>query len=499
MMPSGVRDLIRWSLIVAFGLTAGMTIGNPAAVMWLMMGVLVMTSVALTRGRLESLLGWYLVLVAVVNLVKRLLFVVGPVDQSLYHQIQAAPYIMLLVMLVISVRRFYRIPWVFGDFLVGLFFLMSIGFTMWKSVASGTVAEGTVSLIRYSGATLGYYVGRTLDRTVWKSLSGVLGWVFVGTLALAFWQFAFGPTYVDAMWARCTADTSVQAVKVVSSMAGLEPMRAYATFSDPLAWGLFLVLVWVVVEAGCEEQGGKAGRRILRRGFFLAALTLTLSRSPLLAGAAMLCFQWVLRLRTVSRPGVLLTLFAGSFYGVVVLIEYLLENVLKASWFPNFASPFLSRMLDIGTLTQRGYAVEEWGRAIRDYTFSGVGWHEHASLTSGAVTSALFQSHNGIISLVLVVGIPGLLVVILWFASWMRGVTLALRSELTEERVMLRWAAAMVLGYASTVFVSGPQFMNEFFWLMMGWTTTLSMSRGMKDKDHLPVRADGAAPPVGVA
>jgi len=483
MMPSFLQSFLRWGLIITVALIVGVSVENSRQVVWVFAGILTLIAVSLTRMRLEGLVIWYVVFVSVVHLVKRMLFIGGPVDLGVYHQVQGTPYLLLLVMLGLSVGRFSRLRWVAADFLVATFFLLGAGYTIWQSAATGSMMEGLVSLVRYSGATLGYYVGRTLNAEVWLSMRKVLFWIFGLALILALWQFAMGPTPIDCMWARCTADSSIQAYKVVASMAGIEPMRAYATFADPLAWGLFVTFVWMVAEAASEIRKESTMRKAMRRIFFLGILSLTLSRSCVLAGGVMLFFHWMLRIRMTSRPLLLLSIFAGAFCGVVWIVEYLLENVLKASWFPEFASPFLSRMLDVGTLTQRGYAIDEWVRAVQDYAFSGVGWHEQASLTLGIGSSvALFQSHNGIISLMLVVGVPGLALVVAWFFMWMQGVTRALEGATTERSITLQWAAAMVFGYASTLFVSGQQFMNEFFWLVVGWSTTMTIqTRGLQE------------------
>jgi len=148
---------------------------------------------------------------------------------------------------------------------------------------------------------------------------------------------------------------------------------------------------------------------------------------------------------------------------------------------------YLERFTDIGTLTQRGYALDEFAQAVKDYAFVGVGWMEHSTLTLGVGSGLpLFQSHNGIVSLMLVVGLPGVLLVLWLFVGWMNGVTKTIRGKGPSE-IQLRWATAMVLGYICTAFVSGQQFLNEFFWLMVGWTTMMSLSGGMMGNSNKPV------------
>jgi hypothetical protein len=152
---------------------------------------------------------------------------------------------------------------------------------------------------------------------------------------------------------------------------------------------------------------------------------------------------------------------------------------------------YLERFANIGTLTQRGYALDEFALAVKDYALVGVGWMEQSTLTLGVGSGIpLFQSHNGIVSLMLVVGLPGVLLVLWIFVGWMNGVTKTIREKGASE-IQLRWATAMVLGYICTAFVSGQQFLNEFFWLMVGWTTMMSLSGDMNGNSLKPDGASG--------
>jgi hypothetical protein len=90
----------------------------------------------------------------------------------------------------------------------------------------------------------------------------------------------------------------------------------------------------------------------------------------------------------------------------------------------------------------------------------------------------------------LVVGLPGVLLVLWIFVGWMNGVTKTIREKGASE-IQLRWATAMVLGYICTAFVSGQQFLNEFFWLMVGWTTMMSLSGDMNGNSLKPDGASG--------
>lgn len=473
----------RWVFILAMAFWVGSTIGSSMGSLWAIAVIVVLAMVAINKGQLERMMVWYIIVLVFVHFIKRLLFVTGSAPMHLYYQVQALPFIIMAVLLFMALKRLGRMRLIGSDVMVGLFFLLGSGITMVRAVKEGSISEGFIALTRNSGATLCYFIGRTLDIDVWRTVKPRLILLFWICLAMGAAQFILGPLYIDIQWALNTFSTSIEAAKVWAAVHSREQFRPYATFADPLGWGFFITFVWSVIEANKEETGENWLPKMARRIFFIACLSLSLSRSCLLTGIGMLFFSWVMQRWLLGRPLVLLAFFTVLFGGVVVLIQYLLENVITASWFPAVTSNYLSRFIDIGTLTQRGYAIEELWRAIEEYRLVGVGWLEQQALTGGKqYYKPLFESHNGIISLLIVVGIPGVLLVIGWFVSWLNKVTAVVRSHL-PQRVPVRWASAMILGYVSTTFFSGPQFMNEWFWLMVGWSTTIAVSSANNGPD----------------
>jgi hypothetical protein len=270
-------------------------------------------------------------------------------------------------------------------------------------------------------------------------------------------------------------DTSIQAVKVVMSLTGYNDFRPYSTFADPLGWGLFVTFVWAVMEAWRGGRSESVGTTLVRRIFFVSCLVMTLSRTCILAGVAMCFFSWVLKRRIVGRPFVFIVGFSLAFVGVVTMVQYLLEHVENAQWLPQWTSSYMQRFFEIGTLTQRGYAIDELWKAMSKYGIFGVGWKDQGSLTVGTIGwLPEFQSHNGLVNLFVAVGGVGVVLVLTWFVTWIRLTGRMIRCCPVESEPCLRWAVAMILGYATTVFFSGQQFLNEFFWLFVGWTTTLA-------------------------
>lgn len=473
-------------ILVAAATTYAMV--TPAGALWALVGLSCMIMIALTQGQVEKMIVWLIFALVVVHFLKRLLFLEGASSILLYYQIQAIPVALMGVMLICAIGRLSRSPLILADIVVGLFFLFGFGLTMVKALKSGDIMGGLVAVTQNSGATLCYYIGRSLNKQVWTNMRTSLIWMFIATVLLGTIQFVGGPTQMDVKWAMSTADSSIQALKVVYYLYGDGEFRPYSTFAEPLGWGLFITFVWCVVEASLAGSGESAVQRTARRLVFIASLSLSLSRSCLLAGVAMLFFSWLLKRRSVGRPVFFIVGFSLAFIGVVALVQYLLENVINANWFPQWSSTYVQRLFNIGTLTQRGYAMDELWRALQAYGFVGVGWADQGALTVGkGAWLPEYQSHNGVVNLLVALGGTGMVLLIIWFVSWMRQVIQAIHGSDRVEQHQLRWAVAMILGYAATIFFSGQQFMNYIFWLMVGWTTTMSL---VPSKSELQKTAD---------
>lgn len=445
----------------------------------IMSGVLVtlMLMVGLTRGEIERMLPWFIFSLVFVHFGKRALFLGDGAPAGLYYQLQALPVFLMTFLLICAMRRYKSIPLRFPDYLVAGYFLLGTVLTLGKSFQTGDFMVAVVSLAQHSAATLSYFIGRCLKRDVWQS---VLAPVLVCVGLAVCWggaQLILGGTSVDVKWALSMGNSSLQAMKVINSLFGESVFRPYATFADPLQFGLFITFAWCITEMAMARRGSSALGRMVCRCIFIGCLALTMSRSDLLAGLGMFFFAWLLGRRVAGHPVLVFSGFGLGFIGVVFLVDYLLNNVIDASWFPHWSSQYLNRLFDIGTLTQRGYALEEFWRAFPDYGIIGVGWKDQQGLTAVGSLSGRpqFESHNGIVNLLVTIGGVGLFVVIFWFATWLKRVYTAIQNSDGTEALGLRWGAAMILGYMSTIFFSGQGFLNDFFWLMVGWTTTRAM------------------------
>jgi hypothetical protein len=450
---------------------------TPTGAFWSGMGITVMIMLALTKGELEKMLPWFIFSLAFVHLAKRALFLGEGAPVNLYYQMQAVPVFLMAWLLITALRRFGSIPLRFSDYLVASYFLFGLGLTLWKSIQSGDMMEAVISVAQHSSATLCYYVGRTLARDAWSRIWRPLSVCFVLVLTWAVIQLS-GPTEIDIRWAIAMAHTSSRALCVVIDFYGGGVFRLYSTFADPLQFGLFVTFLWSLTEAYFESKGRSLWARLCLRGLYFGCLCITMSRAPLLAGVGMCAFAWILGRRGAGHPVLVFSGFFLAFVGVVVMTQFLLTNVITANWLPTWGSKYLARLFDIGTLTQRGYAVDEFLRAIQEYGWVGAGWKEQRGLTSigGVSGRPEFESHNGVVNLIVTTGAIGVLLVLSWFGSWLRLVYAAIHRSRGVDAYRLRWGAAMILGYASTIFFSGQGFLNDFFWLMVGWTTTMAAS-----------------------
>lgn len=476
-MSRPLTTIGQWAFILLVSVWVAFSIQTPLSRLWAFVAVAGIAMIGITRGDPQRMLSWYVFSLATIHLFKRMLFLWGPAPMNVYHHIQAFPLIVMAVMLALCAKQWRTLTFARVDAAVALYFLAGLVITIVRGVGADTGGEAMVSVVQCSGGTLCYYVGRALSPDVWERQRRWLIWVLAGTVVMGTVQFFWGPTPIDVRWALWTGDSSIQGGKVLEYLAGNGEFRPYSTFSDPLAWGFFVIFVWAVIEAGKETAGDTLAARWTRRAFFLLVLASMWQRSAVLAGVGMLAFEWLLRKKIAARPLMLFAVFVFCFVGVVWLTEFLVENVLKAGLLPQYMSAYFQRMLNIGTLSHRGFALEELARALKSYWLIGVGWKDQADLLTPTISGFdYYQSHNGVVNLLLILGLPGLALVVVWFLVWLQKVTATIRARQGTGHVMVRWGTAMCLGFTGTIFFAGQQFVQDgLFWLIVGWTTTASM------------------------
>jgi O-antigen ligase len=126
------------------------------------------------------------------------------------------------------------------------------------------------------------------------------------------------------------------------------------------------------------------------------------------------------------------------------------------------------RFLTVGTLEDRVHAWDLLLLAAQESWLIGRGYGQAWILTHMGIDDVM-GSHNFVVDLVLYVGLPGFLLLALFYARWLREALTALRSaQTTTASRTIRLLIAFSIGFLSIGFFSGDRMLTCEFFLMLG-------------------------------
>lgn len=449
------------------------------AVPWLQSVVLVAilfpALVAYSRFQLEGLIIAFLVCQGLVQLLKRVIFVLGPQSQAVYLGIQLLPACLLLILVVVAFRRFCRVrlPWS-GRLLAAFVAVAAMATALsakslpWWVVLSGIHQEILPFTMFFVGVlvTPRHFarIGRTL--AVLAGLSVVYGLIQLGS----------GPTFIDRAWASETFSYSIQGGKVFAYLGGVSPeFRVYSYYADPVTWG-FSLLAGLVGAALAREQARMARWSWLTLvALVLAGVFCTQTRTVwvgLLVTAGVLV---LFRYRAFRRPWLVFCLSMGSFAVVVVGGDFLYRELFLAQRLPLFENALATRYFTVGTIEARTSAWSALQDAIRTRPVIGQGHGAMLYAVRDAEAAKLgwkTVSHNFLVDLVRNAGVPGALLFVWFYLQWLREGFAVYRGTLdTRLKRSLLWIIAFSVGSVISGYLNGANFMSYEFFLILGLLT----------------------------
>jgi len=446
------------------------------AVPWLQSVVLVAilfpALVAYSRFQLEGLIIAFLVCQGSVQLLKRVVFVLGPQPQAVYLGIQLLPVCLLLILVVVAFRGFclVHLPWS-GRLLAAFVAVAAVSIALsarslpWWVVLSG-IHQGVLPFTMFFVGMLVTprrfaRIGRTMG--VLAGLSAVYGLI----------QLGGGPTFVDRAWANETFSYSIQGGKVFAYLQGASPdFRGYSYYADPVTWG-FSLLAGLVGTTLAREQGKTSRWSWLTLvALVLAGMFCTQTRT-VWAGLLVTAGVFVLfRYRAFRRPWLVFCLSMGSFAAVVVAGDFLYRELFLAQRLPVFGNRLAARYLTVGTIEARISAWSALQNAISTAPVVGQGYG--AMLYAGRDAESVRLgwktiSHNFLVDLVHNAGVPGALLFVWFYLQWLReGFAVFRGTSDTRLRRVLLWTIAFSVGSVVTGYLNGANFMTYEFFLFMG-------------------------------
>jgi hypothetical protein len=486
-----VRRALTVAAVLLLAVWVGTSVGEETPLFWAVVTVCCLGVIGATRFECEKIFIILFLAEAGTHLTKRMLFLSPAPPLDIYYQIQAIPLI-VLGLAAISARKEFSLAKIgLEGWTIAGFMALGTGLTILRTGSSGVVGV-LISVATTVLPMAAYYIGTVMTIERLRRLAPTI--VALGVIASVYgmWQFAFGPTYVDQKWARYLGGNSIQGWKVLAFIEGMtKEFRPFSFFAEPLVYGLFLVFGMAC--AMTFQSAGKAFVRAVALVILVGGLVTTLSRSPILAALVMALVAWLLRFRAWRRGWVFVMLGSIGVFVTVFVINYLVENIARTGLMPQFSTQFLDRMLNIGTLTQRGYALDEMSRAIANYGVFGGGWLEMGAMTRPVEGGqVMFESHNGLVAILIAVGVPGALLLGAAIWLWLNRVMRCLQSTSDEGvATAVRWYTGMTVGYVATACFSGHQFLASMdMWFVVGAIT------GVATRSKRPAAGGGDEKPA---
>ncbi len=466
------RNIAFW-----MGATCAVALLSAAAVLpWLqsvaLVAILFPALVAYSRFQLQGLIVAFLVCQGLVQLLKRVIFVLGPQPQAIYLGIQLLPACLLLILVVMALPRLCRLHLPWSGKLLAVFVavltlatLLSARSLPWSVVLSGVHQEVLPFAM--------FFVGMLLTPRDFPRIGRIMGVLAAVSAVYGLIQLGTGPTFVDRAWANETFSYSIQGNKVHAFLEGASPeFRGYSYYADPVTWG-FALLAGLVGAALAREQGKKSRwwwmtLIALVLGGLFCTQTRTVWAGLMITTGVLVMLRW----RAFRRPWLLFCLTMVSFAVVVSTGDYLYRELFLAQRMPVFRNVLTMRYLTVGTIEARISAWSALQDAIR--TAPVIGQGSGAMLlavrdTEAAQSGLKGISHNFLVDLVSNAGLPAALLFLGFYLQWLREGFAVFRgsSDRAMKRTLL-WIIAFSVGSLITGYLNGANFMTYEFFLFMG-------------------------------
>lgn len=456
----------RWSLILAataLALVTSFLVVLFRAPSWsfcpiLCAALMLGTIPSLIRGDMSSKLATFFALLAICDFVKRLTFLTP--DQAMWSQYVSFlfPYAYYYVCILLPFLLSRRLCLKSGFDLVSLLYIMVAMISTWLAVDFPFLSKLTASALLIVPWTM-----LLIAKTYKDSLSRVAQVLFAWGLLSAFYglaQLAFGPTIVEVRWAAAVGDFSIGAGRLASFLEGnpitTDMWRVNGFQADALTFGLFMITALVSCCVLRYERRIGPALTWSASVVLILAMASCLVRTVWISCVATVAFGFMAhRLRVILRPWVFVLVLAGLFVTSDFSSAYLRDQAGAVAIVDN---PYINRVMLLGTVAARKYALQHLGEIAPQRLLFGSGYAA-SSWVGGKFgedddrlkESLALMSHNVILELFWYVGLPGVVLFMLLFCEVSRCAFVAISRAGPCRRKTL----AVMVGYIVGMFVSG--------------------------------------------
>lgn len=428
------------------------------------------------QGPLDSGLLWYAVLVALVDTLKRLVFLFAPSQTLLQYAPMAVTYAATLVLglrgLVARVQG-GKLDGI--DKAFGLYLLMGIIGNLASPHLSTEI--GLFKALYELPPLLIFYAFRVAAEdgafvTRWCSAVTKLG-LIAAVYGMA--QFVFGPSPVDRVWAEASWNISVEARNVWNAVHIGGIMRPYSLLADHFTFGYFLVAAFVALQMSRWPR--PVAGRVFVGAILLLALATALTRAAWVSLALTVGAYFVLAKYSRALQRSLPVLVLLCYVLAALATGYAYENLFPQQ---SFDDPLAAQAFSLGTLSARYNAPEAFVNAAKRYPLLGDGGASGAYVVTAKFSGDLVaesqaqpfdDAHNFLIWVIVSRGLPGLAAFLLFY-FW------CLKNVLQDCHIREIWAGAAMIGLLVAGVAAGATFFSAFFLAWCGMAASAPRRHG---------------------
>jgi O-antigen ligase len=279
---------------------------------------------------------------------------------------------------------------------------------------------------------------------------------------------------IDRSWAIQTHEFSIEGRKIYAFLVGLaSSFRIFSLCADHFAFA-YLLIAGLIGFAVLRELGEKtAVPTVLGVTLLLGTLAATFCRTAWACAVLIPALYWALRYGPSLRgrsllAGLLAGYFLASILTSVLYEKYHIEEQMATE------SVFARRALRTGTLSARQGAWEAFEEGAQRFWLLGRGAGADPYVLAkaagdlGAYLSDFDASHNCLVYLMALAGLPGVIVFLLWFWRLLDAGMQNVKQASGGERRALCWLAAAVGALFLAGTTGGVTFFTGFFWAWCG-------------------------------
>ena len=424
--------------------------------------------VALSRFDLVKLTLAYILADHLCNLLKRAIYLFGDQPVMVYGAFQLFPALLLIIAVFISLPTVtrYRLP-------PSLSVLMMFVFV--STVTTLAAPSGTALSARMAGLArevlpiAAVFVGIALPPGSLGRIAKLCYIIIIVSVLYGAYQFAFGPTLIDRVWANHTYTFSIEGSKVFGYISGsLHEFRIYSHYADHMSWGIFLVTGLVIIFASVRIGAVSRSWLYVAIPLVLFGIFITETRTVWVAFLGALGVHRVISRRLLRRPMLMVGGVLGSFAAVLYLGNYVLTNYRGVIM---YANTLVGRYTQIGTIEARMSAWDLFQKTLPVHWLIGTGFgyeSAYSALNPNYVFVSEMFSHNMFVDYLVQTGLPGLILLMAFFYMWFREAFWVIGNSLRSTSIPAGWIVALILGMLLTGCLNGPSFMSAYFWLVIG-------------------------------